>query len=615
MMDQLAAYDRSIFCAVNQGWSDPALDIFFQFFTLLGYGSSLAVLGLLGLYAFDRKNFPKNFLVIGGVVLLGSFWVDIIKALINRPRPLIDPLLDADILSAIKTRLLGYFDVVVVPLNPATEQLAGVCRTLHVIGPRLAQHSYPSGHAAAAFGAATAVGYAYRRWFWLFLSPAAAVAVSRIYVGVHFPIDVTVGAAVGVVNAWVLLGWFRPYTGIGLTRPKRPAPSNSPPGRPLIMLVAGEASADVYAARLLAAFKRRTPGARFIGVGGPKTIAAGLDPLGRAEEIAIVGFTGVLSGLRALRRVYRAMLAAMDQRRPDALVCLDLPDFNLGLANQAKARGIPVLYYISPQVWAWRPERIYTIADRIDRMVVALPFEKALYEKTHTPVDFFGHPLLEAIRPQYASRADARRAFGLALDRPVIVLAPGSRRNEIKYLAPVLAEAARRLAAQRPALQFVVPLAPTVADSAVRAIFAAAGVEPVYVHGQFYDVAACADAGLVTSGTATLEAALAGLPHAIVYRGHPLNFLIGRMLIKVDKIGLPNIILGRVAFRELIQKECTPEALAAQALALLGGPEREAARQACADVRAALSGGDVSGKTAAALAELIGRRASATDER
>jgi lipid-A-disaccharide synthase len=613
MLERLAEYDRLIFYAINHDWSDPGLDVLFAFFTYLGHSAALAPLGLLCLYAFDRKNFPKNFLVMGAVLLFGGLWVQLVKAFIDRPRPFADPLLGADTAAAIKTSLFGLVDEWNVPLAPRLPALAYCSGALHLIGPRLARHSYPSGHAAAAFGAATALTYAYRRWFWLFFLPAAAVAVSRVYVGAHFPLDVVIGALIGVVNAWALLDWLRPYTGIGLRRPRTFAPAASPPGQPLIMLTAGEASADAYAARLVAAFKGTTPGARFIGVGGEQTIAAGLEPLGRADELAIVGFTGVLTGLRGLRRVYRALLGAMDRRRPDALVCLDLPDFNLGLANQAKGRGIPVLYYISPQVWAWRPGRIATIADRIDRMVVTLPFEKPLYEKEHVPVDFFGHPILETIRPKYASRDEARRAFGLALDCPVVVLAPGSRRNEIAHLAPVLAGAARLLAAQRPDLQFVVPLAPTVDDGEVRAIFAAAGVAPAYTRGEYYDTVACADAGIVTSGTATLEAALAGLPHVIVYRGNVLNYAIARRVVQVDKIGLPNIILGRVAFRELIQKECTPEAAAAQALALLAGPAREAALAACAEVRRALSGGEVSRQTAAALQALIRRRPPATD--
>ncbi|NLH49039.1 MAG: lipid-A-disaccharide synthase [Myxococcales bacterium] len=600
MLENLAGLDRYLFCSINEGWSRPPLDLFFGLFTNLGQGWLITLLGLAGLYLFDRKNFPKNFLVIAAVMLLGNWFVHLIKSWVARPRPLHDPGLGAIEAEAVKTQVLGWLPRWTIPLQPLDPRvIAGRFAELHIVGPKYGWRSYPSGHAAAAFGAAAALIYVYRRWWsWLLLVPAALVGLSRIYVGVHFPLDVLVGGAIGAVNSVVLLAWWRPYTGLGLRRPARRRPSVSPPGQPLVMLVAGEASADAYAANLIAAVRRLRPGARFVGVGGERTIAAGLRPIGKAEEIAIVGFTGVLTGLFALRRIYLGLLRVMDADRPDLLVCLDLPDFNLALANQAKGRGIPVLYYISPQVWAWRTGRIATIADRIDHLVPALPFEKDLYERRHVPVSYFGHPLLEINRPQYASREEARQAFGLALDRPVAVLAPGSRKNEIKYLAPVLAETARLLAAREPRLQFAVPLAPTVDEGWVRGIFAAAGVEITYTRGDFNDLLAGADLGVITSGTATLEAALAGLPHVIVYRGHPLNYAIARRVVQVDKIGLANIILGRTAFRELIQDECRPEIIVESVLALREGPEREAVRQACGELRRLLAPGEVSTRVA-----------------
>jgi lipid-A-disaccharide synthase len=611
MFERIAELDHLLFVAVNDGWSRPTLDGFFALVTNLGWGHVLALLGFAGFYLFDRKNFPKNFLIVAAVLLLGGWFVDLIKEIVGRPRPLRDTFFGPVEAAAVRTQVLGLFDKLTMPMQPAAGPFAERGLSLRLIGPRLAHHSYPSGHAQAAFGAATALVYVYRRWWtWMFFVVAAAVGLSRIYVGVHFPLDVLVGGAIGVVNAVVVLGALRPYTGMGLVRPKALALSVHPADQPLIMLVAGEASADAYAARLIAAMRRRTPGARFIGVGGPQTIEAGLRPLGHAHELAIVGLTGVFTGLGALRRIYRALLRAMDEERPDALVCLDLPDFNLGLAHQAKGRGIPVLYYISPQVWAWRRKRILTIIDRIDRMIVALPFERALYEQHGGPVSFFGHPILETIQRRFATREEARRAFGFDLNRPLLVLAPGSRRNELKRVAPAIAQAGALLARERPDLQFAVPLAPTLDERAVRAVFDAAGVRPTYTRGDFFDLLACADAGLITSGTATLEAALAGLPHAILYRIDALEHAIARLVVKTDKIGLPNIILGRVAFRELIQEECNPQTAAIQARALLApGSEREAALAACAETRQRLAGeGRPSDAAAGALAELIARR-------
>ncbi|MDP8222023.1 MAG: lipid-A-disaccharide synthase [Candidatus Lernaella stagnicola] len=610
MVERIAEIDRYLFCLINSGWSNPALDTIFGVLTNLGDGLVLPIFGALGLYAFDRKNWPKNFLTLGIVVLLGGLWVQIVKELVMRPRPMNEPWFGIDAAEAIKTQVVWFLNKNIYALHSPDPNLSDF-RFLHVIGAQLGSRSYPSGHSAAVFGVATAISYAYRRWTYLLFIPAAFIAISRIYVGVHFPVDVTVGAAIGVINSWALLDWLKPYTGFGLVRPKNWAPSSSPPDEPLIMIVAGEASADTYAARLIRAIREKTPGAKFVGVGGEQAVGAGLTALGKAEEIAIVGFTGVVSGLFALRRVYRALLKAMDERRPDVLVCLDLPDFNLALANQAKGRGIPVVYYISPQVWAWRTGRIVTIADRIDHMVVALPFERELYEKQDVASSFFGHPIMETIAASAPERAATRNQLGLDPERPVLVLAPGSRKNEILHLAPVLAETAALVRDGNPDVQFVVPLAPTVAEQDVRPYFSRYDVEAKYLRDDFFTLLAVADAGVITSGTATLEAALARLPHVVVYRGNRLNFALARRLVKTDKIGLPNIVLDRIAFRELIQEDCTPEIVAAEAQDLLrDGPARDAALEACDQVRAALTRGEVSAHVADVVLDFVTRRHS-----
>jgi lipid-A-disaccharide synthase len=254
-------------------------------------------------------------------------------------------------------------------------------------------------------------------------------------------------------------------------------------------------------------------------------------------------------------RLYRRLLWLLRHEPPDVLVCIDLPDFNLMLASQARARGIPVLFDISPQFWAWRPGRIDKIAGRISKMIVAFPFEVAGYERAGVPVAFHGHPLLEGLERRLPARDAALRHFGLDPARRTLVLAPGSRPNETAHLVPALFGAAARLAHAHPGWQLAVPLAPRVAEEPIRRAARAAGIEIVTTRGDLFDLFCAADFGIVCSGTATLEAALAGLPMVIVYRGNWLNLFLARRLIRIDRIGLPNIVLGgeRCSFPELIQ--------------------------------------------------------------
>jgi len=602
MLATLADLDRSLFCAINAGWSHPALDQFFGLATYLGDSAVLAVIGVLALYAFDRKNFPKNFLILAVILLLGGQFIQLLKSLFGRPRPLKDPVLGAMMAEGVSTQVIGWLDKLTVPLSAVGERM-------HVIGPHWKYRAFPSGHTYAVFAFATAIVMVYRkRVWWLLYLPAALVGLSRVYIGVHFPGDVVAGAVVGVAWAWGAILATRKYTGMGYRRPEGIVVSSSPPDQPLIMIVAGEASADTYAANLIRAVQRQVPGARFIGIGGENAEATGMEMLGDAADISIVGFTGVVVGLGKIRRLYLAALKAMEQRKPDVLVCIDLPDFNLALANQAKARGVAVLYYISPQIWAWRTGRVRTIADRIDHIIVALPFERDFYQQHDVSVSFAGHPILETIQPRYENREQARQAFGLDVDKQVVVVAPGSRSNETKYLTHTLAAGAKLAAERSDNLQFVVPLAPTVDVETVKGIFQSHGVEPVYTRGDFFDLLACADAGVITSGTATLEAALAGLPHIIAYRGHALNVAIARRLVKLDKIGLPNIILGRVAFPELIQHDCNPESVADWIDKMVTVPERQTLLGACHEVRERLSGGDVSGHVAEQVLRLVKQR-------
>jgi len=268
-----------------------------------------------------------------------------------------------------------------------------------------------------------------------------------------------------------------------------------------------------------------------------------------------------------------------------------------------------VLFDISPQFWAWRPGRIDKLAGRISKMIVAFPFEVPFYERAGVPVAFHGHPLLEGLERRFATRDAALRHFGLDPAKRTLVLAPGSRPNEIAHLVPALFGAAARLAPAHPGWQLAVPLAPQLAEEPIRRAARRAGIEIVCTRGDVFDLFAASDFGILCSGTVTLEAALAGLPLVIVYRGNRLNLFLARRLIRIDRIGLPNIVLGgeRCAFPELIQEEAAPEPLAARVDELLRSPAALAElRAAGARVATRLAAGPTSRAVAEEVLRLAG---------
>jgi len=324
-----------------------------------------------------------------------------------------------------------------------------------------------------------------------------------------------------------------------------------------ILLVAGEASGDLHGAALVQALRRRVPDLDVAGVGGARLRAAGMRVLVDTEHVATMGFVETFGTLGRLLRTYRRLLRFLDEERPDLVTLIDYPEFNLRLARQAKRRGIPVFYFIAPQVWAWRKGRVRTIAERVDKLGVVLPFEPALYNNGRQLADFVGHPLLDVVRPT-RSAAETRARYGLAGDRPVLALLPGSRKKEVRYLFRPMCEAASQLAAE--GWQPIVALAESLALADLEA--ALGGPVPLPVaHGDTYDVVAVADAAIVASGTATLETALLGCPMVIVYRMAPLTFWLARRLVDVQWIGMPNIILQRSVFPELVQSDATPAAM------------------------------------------------------
>jgi len=354
--------------------------------------------------------------------------------------------------------------------------------------------------------------------------------------------------------------------------------------RPLkVMISAGEASGDRLGAGLARALTRLHPGVEIFGMGGDEMEDAGVRLTGHAADVAVVGFVEVIRHLPTIRRAMARLTTALAEERPDVLVPVDFPDFNLRLAAKASCAGVPVVYYVSPQVWAWRRGRVRTMRRYVRRMLVLFPFESAFYDREQVPSTFVGHPAAAA--RARASREDLLPRLGLDPARPVVALLPGSRVGECSRLFPVMLAAAAVLRRTRPSAQFIAPAAKTLPPGFLEDLAERAGVDGIRVHaGDYPGVLEVADAGVVASGTATLDAALAGLPFVAVYRMQPVSYLIAKLLVRVDHIALPNLVAGERIVPELVQGACTPEGVAGEVATLLDDPAR------AARIRAGLAG-------------------------
>jgi lipid-A-disaccharide synthase len=336
-----------------------------------------------------------------------------------------------------------------------------------------------------------------------------------------------------------------------------------------VLIVAGEASADVHGARVLRELKARLPGARCFGVGGSAMREEGLEVVASAEDISVAGLTEVLFAIPRILRVLRRLAALAAVRRPAVAVLIDLPDFNLRLAKRLHALGVPVVYYISPQLWAWRPKRVEQIRALVDRMLVILPFEEDFYRREGVRAEFVGHPLVEELPPP-TDRDSARNALGLSAAGPVVALLPGSRKKEIaRHLVPML-QGLLLLRQRYPAARALIPIASTIPRSLVESCVAAAGVDAMLLDGQASLAVSAADAAVVCSGTATLQTALLLRPMVVVYRVSWLTYSILKRLVKVAHIALVNLIAGRAVVTELIQEAFTPARVASELERLLG---------------------------------------------
>jgi lipid-A-disaccharide synthase len=329
-------------------------------------------------------------------------------------------------------------------------------------------------------------------------------------------------------------------------------------------MVAGEASGDLLASRLIDALKRRLPGARFFGVGGPNMQRAGFEALYASEKLAVRGYVEVLRHFPEIATIRGRLTRLLLDDPPDAFIGIDAPDFNLALERKLKARGITTIHYVSPSIWAWRGGRIDKIGRAVDHLLALFPFEAPLYERRGIPVTCVGHPLADLIGLE-PDTTGARRRLGLSGDGPVIALLPGSRQSELQYMAPTFIETARRLYRDLPGARFLVPLASretrVMFDSALRA-GGAAELPITVMFGHAHDALEACDAVLVASGTATLEALLFKKPMVIAYRISPWTYRLVRRMVYQPYFGLPNILAGRFVVPEFIQDEATPENLA-----------------------------------------------------
>jgi lipid-A-disaccharide synthase len=284
--------------------------------------------------------------------------------------------------------------------------------------------------------------------------------------------------------------------------------------------------------------------------------------------------TEVISKLGSILKIMGMMKRSLDMRRPDLVILIDYPDFNIPLAKAAKKRGIKVFYYISPQVWAWRKSRINKIKKLVDKMAVILPFEVDTYAAKGFVVDYVGHPLLDLVKPAY-SKQESRKKFGLAENKITIGILPGSRLSEVVKLLPEMLRAAEILAQKMPEVQFFLPLADTLEEKIITEIISRFTVKVHIISGHTYDVISCADLALVASGTATLETGLLGVPMVIVYKISLLSYCIGRLFVHVKNIGLVNIIAGKTIVPELIQGDACGKRIAMEALAILTNEEKK----------------------------------------
>ncbi len=373
-----------------------------------------------------------------------------------------------------------------------------------------------------------------------------------------------------------------------------------------LCVVAGEASGDLHASAVVRELSALDPSLRVFGIGGDRLAAEGMRLVRDARHLAIVGLFNVVWHLPVVFRAFRDLMREIDHEQPDAVMLVDYPDFNLRVARECKRRGIPVIYYISPQVWAWRPKRVHQIAERVDQMLVIFPFEKDFYDRHGVAASYVGHPLVEqlaGIEPR--SSAAPRPPWRVAL-------LPGSRRMEVDMLLDPMLDAVERLGIDARGRLIA---APTVDTEAIAARIAARGVAVEIVREGRLEALAASDVAICSSGTATLEAAILGVPAVVVYRLPRLTYEVGRRLVRLPHFSLVNIVAGGEVVPELLQNEVNGDRIAAETRRLLEPERWGAAWKGLEEIRKKLGGPGASRRAAEKIATLVASRAAARAER
>jgi lipid-A-disaccharide synthase len=381
------------------------------------------------------------------------------------------------------------------------------------------------------------------------------------------------------------------------------------------MIVAGERSGEVYGAGLAQAFQARLPGVQVFGCGGDAMRSAGVDTVVDSHQIAIAGITEVVGGIPRVYRAFHKLLDEVDRRHPQLAVLIDFPDFNMRMARKLKKRGIPVVYFVSPQVWAWRKGRVQTLKKLIAKMIVIFDFEEEIYQQAGVPVEYIGHPLVDMVRP-HLSRDEFFAKVNLDPSIPMIALLPGSRQKEVIANLPAMLDAATRLTANRK-LQFVVPVAPTIdpawLDSTLRHFYVGRAPVRTVAHAT-YDAMQHSEVAVVASGTATLEAALRERPMVVVYRVSSLTWTVGRLLVKVPFYCMVNILAKKELVPELMQNDFTAANVATRVEYLLDHPEaREEMVRGFQALKARLGKGGAIERAADAVMEVLKSSPSARE--
>jgi len=374
-----------------------------------------------------------------------------------------------------------------------------------------------------------------------------------------------------------------------------------------LLLSCGEPSGDLYAGALTRELRAIDPAVTVAGLGGPQFAAAGGQLVADYRGLSVTGLTEAVAKLPRSWSTLRQLVASAERDRPDALVVIDFPDFNFPLARRVKRLGIPVIYYIGPQIWAWRPGRLKTIRAIADLVLVIFPFEAQIYRDAGVPVEFVGHPLVDL-----AVAAEPKDAFlarhGLTPGAPTIAMLPGSRPNEVTRILPTLLGASERIRAAVPRAQFTIARAPSLDDRLFDAVQAVRFAPMVLVEGDTDGVLAAADVALTASGTATVQTALHDTPMVVVYKLSPMTYRLGRPLVRLDTFAMVNLIAGKKIVPELIQDACTPKAVAAEAVSMLTDPARATTiRAGLARVRERLGAPGASRRAAEAILRQLGR--------